>query len=89
MNETIRELEEKINRLKTIAIDLKVDLNIRDARIRDLEHQLTEAHRRERNLMEGTQTISKLEILGNSDDDNGQDPRATGNFKSPWEGVRR
>lgn len=84
----IRKLEATIDRLKRIAIDLKVDVNIRDAKIRDLENQLTEAHRRERNLMAGTQTMSKLEILGESNDDDGTDPRATGTFKSPWEGVR-
>lgn len=88
MIEKIKELEAQIDRLKRIAVDLKVDLNIRDAKIRDLGRQLTEAHKRERNLMHGTQTMSKLEILGESGDDDGFDPRATGNFKSPWEGVR-
>ena len=88
MAERIRELEAQTERLKRIAIDLKVDLNIRDAKIRKLEGQLTEAHRRERSLVVGTQTMSKLEILGESDDDNGQDPRATGKFRSPWEGAR-
>lgn len=88
MTEKIKELEAKIERLKNIAVNLKVDLNIRDARIRDLERQLAKAHRRERNLVVGTQTMNKLKILGDSDDDNGQDPRATGIFKDAWEGVR-
>lgn len=88
MTDKTKKLEAQIVRLKNIAIDLKVNVNIRDDKIRELEHRLTEAHSRERNLMAGTQTISKLEILGNSDDDNGQDPRDTGRFKSPWEGIR-
>ena len=84
----VRLLEQQIERLKRIAIDLKVDLNIRDEKIRKLERQLVEAHKRERELMHGTQTMSKLEILGESDDDDGTDPRATGRFKNPWEGAR-
>jgi len=85
----IKELEEKIERLRNIAIELKVDLNIRDQKIRDLERQLAEAHRRERDLVRGTQTMSKLEILGESDDDDGFDPRQTGTFNSPWAKVRK
>ncbi len=88
MAERIRELEAQIERLNRIAIDLKVDLNIRDAKIRELERQLAEAHTRERSLVVGTQTMSKLEILDESDDDNGQDPRETVQYRNPWENAR-
>ena len=84
MNEKIRELEDTIERLKRIAVDLKVDLNIRDARIRDLERQLLEERRQVRSLEVNTQTVQKLEILGESEDDNGGSPYDTGRFKSPW-----
>ncbi len=87
MNEKIRELEDTIERLKRIAVDLKVDLNIRDARIRKLERQLLEERRQVRSLEVNTQTVQKLEILGDSEDDNGFDPRETGQFRSPWEKV--
>ena len=88
MNNEIRELKKQVERLKTIAIDLKVDLNIRDGEVRELQHQLAKAHDQERSTTRNTQTIDNLKILGDSDDDNGQDPRDTGRFKSPWEGVR-
>ena len=88
MNERIKELEAQIERYKTIAIGLKVDLNIRDERIRDLERELLNERRQVRSLEVGTQTIAKLEILGESEDDDGFDPRQTGTFRSPWEKVR-
>ena len=85
----IEDLEDQIDRLKRIAIDLKVDLNIRDDRIRELERQLLNERRQVRSLEVGTQTMNKLEILGVSLDDDGTDPYATGQFKrSPWEKVR-
>jgi chromosome segregation ATPase len=84
----VKELEANIERYKTIANTLKVDLNMRDARIRDLERELAAARREIRSLEVGTQTMQKLEILGDSDDDDGFDPRATGTFKSPWERAR-
>ena len=84
----VKELEANIERYKTIANTLKVDLNMRDARIRALERELAAARREIRSLEVGTQTMQKLEILGDSDDDNGVDPRATGTFKSPWERAR-
>ena len=78
-------LEEQAKRLKSIAIDLKVDLNISEAKVRKLEHQLAKAHKETRELVVGTQTIDNLRILGDSDDDNGQDPLNTGQFqRNPW-----
>ena len=66
MNERIKELEEQVERLKTIAIDLKVDVNIRDAKIRDLERELLFERRQVRSMEVGTQTMRKLQILGES-----------------------
>ncbi len=88
MNERIKELEEQVERLKTIAIDLKVDVNIRDAKIRDLERELLFERRQVRSMEVGTQTMRKLQILGGSEDDNGGSPYDTGQYKSPWEKVR-
>ncbi len=82
-------LEEQAKRLKKIAINLKVDVNMRDAKIRKLERQLLEAHSEARELARGTQTMNKLQILGESEDDNGQDPLNTGQYKrNPWENAR-
>jgi len=89
MNEKIRELEAQIERYKTIAIGLKVDLNIRDARIRELERELMNERRQVRSLEVNTRTVQKLEILGDSEDDDGFDPRQTGTFNSPWAKVRK
>ena len=87
--DTIKDLEMQIDRLKRIAIDLKVDLNIRDDKIRELERELLYERRQVRSLEVGTQTMAKLEILGKSKDDNGFDPRQTGTFdKKIWEKVR-
>ncbi|MCK5615412.1 hypothetical protein KAR91_76825 [Candidatus Pacearchaeota archaeon] len=83
----IKDLEKQIERLKRIAVDLKVDLNIRDAKIRELERELLNERRQVRSLEVGTQTMRKLEILGESKDDNGGSPYDTGRFKSPWEKV--
>lgn len=89
MNEKIRELEDQIDRLRRIAIDLKVTINIRDAKIRDLERELLTERRQVRSMEVGTQTMEKLAILGESEDDNGFDPRQTGTFsKDIWNKVR-
>jgi sigma54-dependent transcription regulator len=88
MNEKIRELEAEVKRLKTIAISLKVDVNIRDAKIRDLERELLNERRQVRSMEINTQEVKQLEILGESEDDNGGSPYDTGQYKSPWERVR-
>lgn len=88
MTETEHELRAENERLKKIAINLKVDLNMRDAKIRKLKRQLAEAHEEARQLVVGTQTMNKLQILGESEDDNGQDPLNTGQYQNPWENVR-
>jgi len=88
MNERTKELAAQIERYRIVTNDLKVDLNIRDARIRDLERELLNERRQVRSMEIGTQTIRKLEILGESEDDNGFDPRQTGTFKCQWGKVR-
>lgn len=89
MNNRVELLELQIERYKNIAASLQVDLNMRDARIRDLERQLENERRQVRSLEVNTQTVQKLEILGDSDDDDGFDPRQTGTFNSPWAKVRK
>ena len=89
MNNRVEILELQIERYKNIANSLKVDLNMRDARIRDLERQLEDERRQVRSLEVNTQTVQKLELLGNSDDDDGFDPRQTGTFTSPWAKTSR
>lgn len=84
----IEQLHEENDRLKRIAIDLKVELNIRDARIRKLERELLNESRQVRSLEVGTQTMEKLRILDEEDDDNGCDPRATGEHRA-WKGTVR
>lgn len=89
MNEKIRELEDQIDRLRRIAIDLKVTINIRDAKIRDLERELLVESRQVRSLELNTHEIQQLEILDLSvEEEESFDPYETGQFKSPWEKVR-
>jgi len=73
-------LEEQAKRLKKIAIDLKVELNISEAKVRKLEHQLVAAKR----PAPGTPTVDKLRILCESDYDNGQDPMSSGEYRNPF-----
>lgn len=72
-------LEEQAKRLKKIAIDFKVELNVREATIRKLERQLIAAKR----PAAGTPTVDKLKVLCESDYDNGQDPMNTGEYRNP------
>ncbi len=72
-------LEEQAKRLKKIAIDLKVELNISEAKVRKLERQLVAEMR----PAPGTPTVDKLRILCDSDDDNGQDPMSSGEYRNP------
>jgi len=89
MNEKIKRLEADIQRLKNIAVDLKVDLNIRDTRILELEKELAEARRQIRHMEIGTQTMAKLEILDINTEEESFNPRQTGRFKkNPWEKVK-
>ena len=85
---THTELLAKLGLAQREVANLKVDVNLKDTRIRNLEKQLRDARAEVRGYEQGTQTMRKLQILSESDDDNGFDPRATGAFKSPWERAR-
>lgn len=84
----IRELEATIVRLKSISVGLKVDLNVRDARIVELVAELKAAQDKIAKRDRETQTVRNLRVLGDSDDDDGFNPRQTGRFNSPWERAR-
>lgn len=81
-------LQAEIDRLQGQLIDVKVDLNIEQQRTEQLERDLAEARAQVKAYELGTQTMRKLRILGESDDDNGYDPRETGQFRA-WKGVVR
>ena len=82
-------LVERLDVLEREVIDLKVDCNIKDERIRQLEKDLASARRQIREYEVGTQTMRKLQILGNSDDDTGYDPYGSANDRpKPWEKAR-
>ena len=83
----INELELQVERYKNMAIGLTVDLNISKARISELEAQLKDARRQVRSMELDTQTVQNLSILQDEDDD-GFDPRATGQFRRPWERAK-
>jgi len=70
----------EVERLKKIAIGLKVELNAKEAQIRKLERELAEARH-----VKVSQTIDKLEILCENEFDNGQDPMDTGEYRNPLE----
>ena len=81
MTETEHKLRAENERLKKIAINLKVKLNASEATIRKLEHQLAEA----RHTTQSMHTIDKLEILCENEFDNGQDPIDTSQYRNPLE----
>lgn len=83
------ELQAQIDALESKLMDANVDMNIKDQRIRQLENDLAAARAQIRDYEVGTQTMRKLQILGDSDDDNGFDPRQSGVYrKDTWEKVR-
>lgn len=85
---THTELLAKLGLVQQQVADLKVGVSIRDTRIAELEKDLREARAAVRGYELGTQTMRKLQILGDSDDNDGFDPYETGAFKSPWERAR-
>jgi predicted RNase H-like nuclease (RuvC/YqgF family) len=83
---TIKTLNDQVDALQRKLIDAKVDLNIKDERIRELEKRLREAHSALRELEIGTQTMRTLALEGDEED---FDPRQTGTFsKDAWSKVR-
>lgn len=82
-------LMEQIDKLENELLDARIDLNVKDLRIQQLEKDLAAARDEVRELQIGTQTMRRLQILGDSDDDNGFDPRRSGVYrKNTWEKVR-
>lgn len=75
-----------IDQLERELIDARVDINIKDERIRWLEKQLRNAHAALRELEIGTQTMRTLALV---EDEDAFDPRQTGAFnKNTWNKVR-
>jgi hypothetical protein len=86
MNEKIEDLVEEINVLQRELINAKVDLNIKDGRIRELETQLRKAQFAIRELEIGTQTMQTLSL---QEEEENFDPRQTGAFDSNvWRKAR-
>ena len=75
-----------IDQLERELIDARVDINIKDERIRVLEKELRQAQFALRELEIGTQTMRTLTLEG---DEESFDPRATGSFKTDaWRKAR-
>ena len=72
LSDTIEALEQKL-------IDARIDINMKDARIEELERQLREARFQVRELEIGTQTMQTLALEG---EEESFDPRSTGTFNS-------
>jgi len=72
----------------TIIEGLKVDINILEGKVVRLTKERDTARDEVRGYERGTQTMRKLQILG-EDDGGGFNPRATGTFpKNIWERAR-
>jgi len=85
----IAEIEQKLEKCKTIAINLKVDNNILEAKVTRLKKELAAARAEIAERNRGEQTIRNLRVLDDkSDDDTGISPYDTGVHKNPWEKVR-
>ena len=89
MSIELESLRRKVESLESKLMDAQIDLNMKDTRIRELENDLAEARAQIREYEVGTQTMRKLRILGESEDDTGFDPRDSGVFHTDaWKGVR-
>ncbi|MHA1289353.1 MAG: hypothetical protein ACTSPB_18350 [Candidatus Thorarchaeota archaeon] len=79
-------LNNQIDVLQRKLIDAKVDINIKDERIRTLEKELRVAQFAVRELEIGTHTLRTLALENDEED---FDPRQTGTFsKDAWSKVR-
>ena len=76
---TVTAHHDEIDRLQRELIDARVDLNIKDERIRELEAKLRKAQFAIRELEIGTQTMRTLAL---AEEEDSFDPRATGEFKT-------
>ncbi len=80
------ELQTQIDALESKLMDARIDLNMKDNRIRDLERQLREAQFKIRELEIGTQTMRTLAL---QDEEESFDPRESGVFnKDTWSNAR-
>ncbi len=83
---TEQELHARIASLESQLVDAKVDLNISEDKVRQLEKELAEANARIRQLERDTMTIQTLSLEGDEDNFN---PRESGVFnKDAWSKVR-
>lgn len=83
---TVDELNEQIDGLQRELIDAKVDLNIKDDRIRTLEKDLRIARNAVRELEIGTHTMRTLAL---EEDESDFDPYATGEYNTNrWRNAR-
>ena len=83
---TLEEHNLKIDQLQRELIDLRVDVNIKDDRILELEKQLRQAHFAIRELEIGTQTMRTLAL---AEDEASFDPRESGIFhKDTWRNAQ-
>lgn len=81
-----KQLLDQIDVLQRKLIDAKVDLNIKDDRIRTLEKELRVAQFAVRELEIGTHTMRTLAL---AEDESDFDPRQTGTFgKDVWSKIK-
>ena len=79
-------LSEQIEHLESQLLDARIDVNMKDARIKTLEEDLRKVHARIRELEIGTQTMQTLAL---EEVEEGFDPRASGTFNSSiWSKAR-
>jgi len=76
---TIEAHNEQIDALQRELIDARVDINIKDERIQELEKQLRKAQFAIRELEIGTQTMRTLAL---QEEEDSFDPYSTGKFKT-------
>lgn len=86
MSIELESLRRKVESLESKLMDAHVDLNMKDARISELEKQLREAQFKIRELEMGTQTMRTLAL---QEEEDSFDPRESGVFhKDTWRGAR-
>lgn len=84
----IKYLERQLDLCKKIAVNLKVDKSILEAKVAQLEDDLKKARAEIISRNRANQTIRNLRVLDKSDDDTGISPYDTGIRKNPWEKAR-
>jgi hypothetical protein len=83
---TQNELQAKIDSLESKLMDAKIDCNMKDGRIAELEKQVCEYRFQIRELEIGTQTMHTLKL---EEEEETFDPRESGVFhKDTWSNAR-